>query len=120
MSRRAYLDASALVKLVLHEPESPALARYVAEVSTIMTSSVAATATPCARPCAATSAARLMSSYDEFVQLPISATEIRSTKPFCGSRTSAASCDSGRARSGECGPTTCGSSRDRSSSSTRS
>src|SRR5687767_13299189 len=38
--------------------------------------------TPRVRACVATSAARLMSSYEEFVQLPISAEEILSTKPF--------------------------------------
>ena len=61
-----------------------------------------------------------MSSYDELVQLPISAAEMLAGKPFAGSATSAASREIGRARSGECGPTTCGSSCARSSASTRS
>ena len=51
-----------------------------------------------------------MSSYDELVQLPISAAEIASTKPLPGARTSAARAEMGRARSGEPGPITCGSS----------
>jgi hypothetical protein len=54
------------------------------------------------------------------VQLPISAVEISSTNPLDGSTTSAASSEMGRARSGEDGPTIYGSSRDRSTSSTRS
>ncbi len=77
-----------------------------------------ATVSPCAFACSATSAARLMSSYDEFVQLPISALEIWSRNPLLASRTSAASLPIGRARSGECGPTTYGSSVERSSSTT--
>ena len=44
-----------------------------------------------------------MSSYEEFVQLPINAAEIRDGNPLFASATSAASCASGRARSGECG-----------------
>ena len=55
-----------------------------------------------------------MSSYDEFVQLPMSALEILSGNPLPASRTSAASVPIGRARSGECGPTTYGSSFERS------
>src|SRR6185295_1559760 len=65
--------------------------------------------TPCAFACSATSAARLMSSYEELVQLPMSAAEILSMKPFLESATSALSLEIGRARSGECGPTRCGS-----------
>ncbi len=70
VSRRAYVDASALVKLVLHEPESTALARYLAEVDTIVTSSVAAVEVPRAafnmtrRPAARDRAAAVVASTD--------------------------------------------------------
>ena len=51
---------------------------------------------PRRRACCATSAARLMSWYDELVQLPISAVEIASAEPFSpASRTSAASATTG-------------------------
>ena len=62
-------------------------------------------------PCVATCAARRMSSYDEFVQEPMSALVIFAGQPFA--RTSAASFEMGRPRSGECGPTMCGSSASR-------
>ena len=42
MSRLVYLDASALVKLVVEEPESAALAGYLADEPRILTSSLAA------------------------------------------------------------------------------
>ena len=99
-------------------PSRSMVARTCAEPGVTM-SGIAAF-TPRAFACSAISAARLMSSYDELVQLPISAVAIASGKEFRASRTSAASCEIGRARSGECGPTTWGSSRVRSSSSTRS
>ena len=50
----------------------------------------------------------------------VSAVDIVSTDPLAGSAISAARREIGRARSGLCGPTTCGSSIDRSSAITRS
>ena len=64
---------------------------------------------PRAAACSATSAARLMSSYEELVHDPMSADDISSMNSFEESATSAANSEIGRARSGECGPTTCGS-----------
>src|SRR5215475_7226393 len=55
---------------------------------------------PALIPCVATWAARRMSSYDEFVQEPMSALVIAAGHLF--SRTSAASLEIGRPRSGEC------------------
>src|SRR5687768_14135153 len=75
---------------------------------------------PRAIACFATVAARLMSSYDEFVQLPISADEIPIGDAQSGLAHSFASADIGRVRSGECGPVTNGSSADKSSEITRS
>ncbi len=66
---------------------------------------------PAARPWRAMWAARCMSSYEEFVQEPISALVMASGQPC--SRASAASREMDRPRSGECGPTTCGSSASR-------
>ena len=61
------------------------------------------TFTPFDFACSAISEALDMSSYDEFVQLPISATEIVSRKLFFFN--SLASFDMGLAKSGVCGPT---------------
>ena len=47
------------------------------------------------------SAALLMSSYEEFVQLPMSAEDISSTNSLAGSATSAAIWEIGLALSGE-------------------
>jgi hypothetical protein len=58
---------------------------------------------PALMPCMATWAARRMSSYEELVQEPMSAALIVAGQPFV--LTSAASFDTGRSRSGECGPT---------------
>ena len=63
---------------------------------------------PALMPCMATWAARRMSSYEELVQEPMSAALIPAGQPFA--RTSAASFEIGRSRSGECGPTMWGSS----------
>ena len=77
----------------------------------------AAALSPCALACSATSAARLMSSYEELVQLPISAVEICVDEPVLRHRAPRRrAAEIGRARSGECGPTMCGSSFERSSS----
>jgi len=46
--RRLYLDASALVKLVVEEPESPALRRYLAAPAVRATSILAAVEVPLA------------------------------------------------------------------------
>ena len=59
-------------------------------------------------------AARVMSSYDEFVHEPTHAAESRTGQSW--SRASAPMRDTGRARSGVCGPTMWGSSVERSSS----
>lgn len=40
MSGRCYVDASAIVKLVLEEPETPAMARWFVEATYAMTSQV--------------------------------------------------------------------------------
>ena len=83
-------------------PSRSMVARTCSEPGVTMNGT--AVATPRAFACSATSAARLMSSYDEFVQLPMSAAEMSSTNSLLPSETSAASCEIGRARSGECGP----------------
>ena len=46
MSRRVYLDASALVKLAVAEPESSALAAYLEDAEALLTSAVAAVEVP--------------------------------------------------------------------------
>lgn len=46
MSRRVYLDASALVKLAVAEPESAALAAYLEDAEALVTSAVAAVEVP--------------------------------------------------------------------------
>ena len=45
MTRLAYVDASALVKLVVEEPESPALLRWYVEAERLVTSRVGAVET---------------------------------------------------------------------------
>ena len=67
---------------------------------------------PALMPCIAMWAARRMSSYDELVHDPMSAALMPAGQPFA--RTSAASFETGRSRSGECGPTMWGSSVERS------
>mmetsp|Transcript_33676 Transcript_33676/g.82632 ORF Transcript_33676/g.82632 Transcript_33676/m.82632 type:complete len:486 (+) Transcript_33676:505-1962(+) len=68
--------------------------------------------TPRSSACAATAAERPMSSYDEFVQLPMRPT--LTSSGHCSARAVAASLSIGVARSGVNGPFTCGRSRSRS------
>ena len=99
-------------------PSRSIVARTCSEPGVTMKGTAART--PCARACSTTSAERLMSSYEELVQLPIRAVEMASTNWLRSSWTSAARREIGRARSGECGPTMWGSSFDRSITTVRS
>ena len=84
----------------------------------VMSSSVLARS-PAAAAWRATDAARVRSSYDEFVHEPISAAEISTGQAF--SRAAAPTADPTRcARSGECGPLINGASVDKSISTKRS
>ncbi len=112
--------ASTVAPIASRSARSPSrsmVARICSEPGVINSSVFALS--PLAFACRATDAARVMSSYDEFVHEPISAAEISFGQSFC-SAADPTSSPTLCARSGECGPLINGLSAERSISMTRS